>query len=415
MNEKTRKEIALFRYGILAPLISGTYDQNISIQGFFREAAGKLYTTPSGEYTKIAASTLERWYYNYKNKGFDALMPIRRCDTGRSRKLDVDITEQIKYLKGEYPRIPATLIYQKLVDNGTIIKSDISLSTINRYINQLKLENKYSNNKEMKRYEREHINEVWCGDSSVGPYIKIEGGNKKRVYIIALIDDASRYITGIDIFFNDNFVNLMSVLKSAVTRFGKPKILNFDNGASYKNKQMELLAARIGTIINYCAPYTPQSKAKIERWFRTLKDQWMSQLNMKDFKTLDELRISLNSYVNSYNQHVHSSLNGLSPQDRFFKESHMIKRLSSDEIENSFLLEYERRVSADNVVVIDETEYEVDYRYSKQKITLRYSPDLSKIYVVDKNTGGLTEIKLLNKHDNSIVKRNKFKLSEGGE
>lgn len=96
MNEKTRKEIALFRYGILAPLISGTYDQNISIQGFFREAAGKLYTTPSGEDTKIAASTLERWYYNYKNKGFDALMPIRRCDTGRSRKLDVDITEQIK-------------------------------------------------------------------------------------------------------------------------------------------------------------------------------------------------------------------------------------------------------------------------------------------------------------------------------
>lgn len=412
MNEKTRKEIALFRYGILAPLISGTYDQNTSIQGFFREAAGKLYTTPSGEDTKIATSTLERWYYNYKNKGFDALMPIRRCDTGRSRKLDEDITEQIKYLKEEYPRIPATLIYQKLVDNGTIIKGDISLSTINRYINQLKLENKYSNNKEMKRYEREHINEVWCGDSSVGPYIKVEG-NKRRVYIIALIDDASRYITGIDIFFNDNFVNLMSVLKSAVTRFGKPKILNFDNGASYKNKQMELLAARIGTIINYCAPYTPQSKAKIERWFRTLKDQWMSQLNMNDFKTLDDVRISLNSYVNSYNQYVHSSLNGLSPQDRFFKESHMIKRLSSDEIEKSFLLEYERRVSADNVVMIDGTEYEVDYRYSKQKITLRYSPDLSKIYVVDKNTDELTEIKLLNKHDNSVAKRKKVKLSGG--
>ena len=412
MNEKTRKEIALFRYGILAPLISGTYDQNTSIQGFFREAAGKLYTTPSGEDTKIATSTLERWYYNYKNKGFDALMPIRRCDTGRSRKLDEDITEQIKYLKEEYPRIPATLIYQKLVDNGTIIKGDISLSTINRYINQLKLENKYSNNKEMKRYEREHINEVWCGDSSVGPYIKVEG-NKRRVYIIALIDDASRYITGIDIFFNDNFVNLMSVLRSAVTRFGKPKILNFDNGASYKNKQMELLAARIGTIINYCAPYTPQSKAKIERWFRTLKDQWMSQLNMNDFKTLDDVRISLNSYVNSYNQYVHSSLNGLSPQDRFFKESHMIKRLSSDEIEKSFLLEYERRVSADNVVMIDGTEYEVDYRYSKQKITLRYSPDLSKIYVVDKNTDELTEIKLLNKHDNSVAKRKKVKLSGG--
>ena len=91
----------------------------------------------------------------------------------------------------------------------------------------------------------------------------------------------------------------------------------------------------------------------------------------------------------------------------------MIKRLTDKQIENSFLLEYERRVSADNVVMIDETEYEVDYKYSKQKITLRYSPDLSKIYVVDKDTNELTEIKLLNKHDNSVIKRKKVKLSGG--
>ena len=105
MDEKTRKEIALFRYGILAPLISGTYDENKSVKQFFRDAAGKVYQTPDGEDTKIAAATLERWYYNYKNKGFEALMPVKRCDTGRTRKLDSDITEQIKYLKHEYPRI----------------------------------------------------------------------------------------------------------------------------------------------------------------------------------------------------------------------------------------------------------------------------------------------------------------------
>lgn len=138
----------------------------------------------------------------------------------------------------------------------------------------------------MRRYERAHINEVWCGDSSVGPYLKIDD-KKKRTYIIALLDDASRYIIGIDIFFNDNFVNLMSVLKTAISRYGKPKILNFDNGSSYKNKQIELLAARIGTTISYCAPYTPTSKAKIERWFKTMKDQWMSQLNMNDYSSID--------------------------------------------------------------------------------------------------------------------------------
>jgi transposase InsO family protein len=412
MNTEERRKIALFRYGILAPLISGTNEDGQSIKEFFRVAADKVYTNPRGEDVRVAASTLSRWYYNYKRNGFDALMPVKRWDTGRQRKLDDDIRAQIKYLRQEYPRIPATLIHQKLMDNGTIAKGDVSLSTVTRYVNQLKAEMKYTPNKDMRRYERAHINEVWCGDSSAGPYLKVDG-KKKRVYIIALIDDASRYIIGANAFYHDNYINLMSVIKSAVMRHGKPKVLNFDNGSSYKNKQMDLLAARIGVVLHYNPPYTPTGKAKIERWFRTLKDHWMAGLNMNDYKDLDELRAELGRYIMQYNQTVHSSLNGLSPQDRFFSESHMIKRLTPLQIDQSFLLEYERRVSADNVVILNETEYEVDYRYSKQKITLRYSPDLSKIYVVDKNTEELSEIKLLNKQENSKVKREKIKLTGG--
>ncbi|WP_310605261.1 hypothetical protein [Anaerosporobacter sp.] len=49
-------------------------------------------------------------------------MPQRRCDTGVSRKLDSDMIAQIKYLKLEYPRLPSTLIHQKLLANGTINK-----------------------------------------------------------------------------------------------------------------------------------------------------------------------------------------------------------------------------------------------------------------------------------------------------
>lgn len=136
---------------------------------------------------------------------------------------------------------------------------------------------------------------------------------------------------------------------------------------------------------------------------------------MDDFKDLDDLRTSLNAYVQHYNQRVHSSLGGLSPQDRFFSESKFIKRLSEDQINKSFLLEYERRVSSDNVIVLDGVEYEVDYRYSKQKITLRYSPDLSEVFVVDPIKDVLTPIKLLNKCDNSKIKRTKIKLTGGLE
>lgn len=90
----------------------------------------------------------------------------------------------------------------------------------------------------------------------MGPYLKTDDGKKHRIYIIALIDDASRFIVGIDVFFHDTFVNLMSVIKSAVAKYGRPQLFNFDNGRSYKNKQMELLAARIGSVIHYDQPYS---------------------------------------------------------------------------------------------------------------------------------------------------------------
>ncbi len=412
MNDEIRQEIALFRYGILVPLISGISDESLAKKAFFRDAATKTYTNPRGVDTMISASTLERWYYAYTKNGFDALLPKRRHDTGRSRKLDADIIEQINYLKQEYPRIPATLIYQKLVENGSIHKGEISLSTVNRYINQFNHLNKYTTNKDMRRYERPHINEVWCGDSSVGPYLIVDG-KKKKVWIIAMMDDASRMITGIDVFFNDNFVNVMAVLKSAVRKYGKPNVLNLDNGSSYKNKQIQLLAARIGTYLHYNPPYTPTGKAKLERWFKTLKQHWLSSLNMTDFKTLDALRSSLLTYIKSYNQTIHHSLNGRSPSDRFFEESALIKRLSDEQIDQSFLLELERRVSADNVVIIDNIDYEVNYRYAKQRILLRYAPDMKTVYSVDKQTGELEPIKLLNKQENSQIKREKVSLTGG--
>lgn len=413
MNDEIRQKTALFRYGILAPLISETLPESISKTRFFRDAAKRTYTGPTGADIKVSEVTLGRWYYKYQEQGFEGLLPQKRCDTGRSRKLDDDMMEQIKHLKQQYPRLPATLVHQNLFENGTIKRKEISLSTVTRYINQLKLENKLATNSEMRRYERVHINEVWYSDSSTGLYLKTQG-KKKKVWIIAVIDDASRMITGIDVFFNDNYLNVMSVLKSAVTKFGKPKILTLDNGAPYKNKQMSLLAARIGMVLNYNQPYTPVGKAKIERWFKTMKQQWMASLNMNDFSSIDQLRTSLFAYVKKYNQTLHSSLENMSPMDRFFNEAPLIKRLSDEQLDKYFLLELERRVSADNVITIANTEYEVDYRYSKQRITIRYSPDMKDVFLVNGHTGELEELKLLNKHDNSHIKRQKVSLTGGG-
>ena len=110
----------------------------------------------------------------------------------------------------------------------------------------------------------------------------------------------------------------------------------------------------------------------------------------------------------------HSSLHGLSPQDRFFSEPEQIRRLSEEDITQNFLLEIERRVSADSVIVIDQIEYEVDYRFARQRIRLRYSPDMKEIFIVESD-GTLTPIRLLNKTENALIKREKVHLCKGDE
>lgn len=413
MNQNRKQAIALMRYSVIAPLITGAADDYPSLSAFFRDASAKGISLPDGSEKHYSPGTIEKWYLAYKQSGFDALVPTGRSDCGKSRKIDSELREVIIFMKQQYPRLSAAEIFRQLKDKGFVAKGQLSESTVCRFINQLSIEQKLTANQDMRRYERPHINEVWCGDSSAGPWLKTADGKKHRVFIIALIDDASRFILAADVFFNDTFVNLMSVIKSAVSKFGKPRVFNFDNGSAYKNRQMELLAARIGSSINYCQPYTPTQKAKIERWFRTLKDKWMAALDMRDFHSLDELRGSLLAFVARYNQSPHSSLRGISPQDRFFQEPELISRLPDELVENSFLLEIERRVSSDSVIVIDQTEYEVDYRFAKQRITLRYSPDLSEIYVVEAD-GSLSPIHLLNKQVNASVKRDKVRLT-GGE
>jgi len=412
MTQEKQHDTALMRYSLISPIINGLPEEYSSLDAFYRDAAKKGTVSPDGTVKHFSASTIERWYRSYKNGGFDALIPQGRVDEGKPRKLDADLQEQIQYLKQNYPRMSASAIFRQLHDNGSIVTGEVSESTVCRYINQLALELKTTTNRDMRRYERPHINEVWCGDSSVGPYLKTPDGQRRKVYIIALIDDASRFIVGIDVFFNDNFVNLMSVIKSAVAKYGRPQIFNFDNGKAYRNKQMELLAARIGSVLHFDQPYTPTQKAKIERWFRTMKDQWMASLDIRDFHSLDELRGNLLAYVNTYNNSPHSSLKGKTPQERFFSEPECFHRLADDEIDKDFLLEIERRVSADSVIVIDQVEYEVDCRFAKQRIKLRYSPDLKNIFIVEADKT-LTPIRLLNKTENAFVKREKFHLCRG--
>ncbi len=412
MTMDQKQQVALFRYSVIAPLETGAADC-ASNNEFYRLASKKTYPGPDGKPVTVGESTIEKWHRAYNKGGFDALLPQSRSDEGVSRKITPDLQAEIRFLLKEHPRITAAEVHRILLANGSICLGQFSVSTLERFIHVVRKEENFTTNRDMRRYECPHINEVWYGDTCYGPYLSTPEG-KKRVYFIALIDDASRFIVAADIFFNDNFENLMSVIRSAVSKCGRPKLFSFDNGSSYRNGQMELLAARIGSAVHYCEPFTPTSKSKIERWFLTLRMQYMASLDMREFHDLDGLRNHFAAYVARYNRTVHSSLAGKTPQERFFSEPEQIRTLTQEQTDTCFLLETERRVSPDSVVVINNTEYEVHYRYAKQRIRLRYSPDMKTAYVVEPS-GELTPIRLLNKQDNAVVKRERVRLSGGGE
>ena len=158
MNQEKMQNIALMRYSAISPLISGLGEDYASLDAFFRAVSEKGIIHPDGHIKHYAPATIEKWYRNYKEAGFDALIPTGRGDQGKPRKLDDDLQEQIRYLKTNYPRMSASAIYRQLRDNGSIKNGEVSESTVNRYINLIAVQMKTTTNQDMRRDERAHIN-----------------------------------------------------------------------------------------------------------------------------------------------------------------------------------------------------------------------------------------------------------------
>ena len=411
-QEKTKK--ALMKYSAIAPLITGNVNQYESKEAFFRSASEQEFTYDGVTYKKYSASTIKRWYLEYVNKGFDELKTKQRSDINVSRKLSTDAIEYIHYQVENYPRKPSTIIYQELITEAIVGPKDTSLATVNREVKrkrQLMKKPNHDIDKVMARYERENINEVWCGDSSFGPNVTVNG-EKRKTHIIAFIDDCSRFIVGIDIYLNDNTINLINTMKQAVKRYGVPKMFNFDNGSNYKSIDTQETIANIHSSVHYCHPYSPVQKAKIERFFGTMKKQWMSKYNQSSV-SLEQVKEDLLSYVEQYNNTVHSSLNGKTPNQRFFDQADLIKYLDTNEFNEAFMVRFERQASIDRVVTINSIEYELDPIFANKKVKFMATSDYKEIYAINPHTGIKLPVKLLDKTANAKMSRKNFSYTQG--
>ncbi len=141
---------------------------------------------------------------------------------------------------------------------GVIRKIDVALSTFYRFLRLNRLSfNSSNDNLECKAYEAAKANDIWQADTSNVMKIKVNN-IMQTVYLIHIIDDASRLVVGYILTFNDNAITFQKALKKAVKIYGIPKVLYVDNGSSYSNEQLSLICANLGIHLIHAKPYTPK-------------------------------------------------------------------------------------------------------------------------------------------------------------
>lgn len=404
MDEKLRQSVALFRYSLIAPLITETFTQETQKE-YLEEISAKEYNTPQGN-REYAPETVKDWLRLYRRYGIDGLYPKVRSDKGKPRNLLDDAKEFIITTKINSPKRSAKSIYHELIAKGYVSYDQISLSTVQRFISHANISSHKLEAIDRRAFEFEFPNECWQSDISVGPYLSING-KKHKTYIIAILDDSSRLMIHAEALFNDNFLSLLSVFKKSVAKRGIPKKLFVDNGKVYKSVQMQFICASIGTILSFARPYSPQSKGKIKRWFKTLHDQCMNVINWNEFTSLEELNVSLCKYVEGdYNSTIHSSIK-MKPIDKFIESIESIKFIpNKQELDYVFLYRVTRKVKNDATISIQNTLFEVPLKYVGETINIRYDPtDLDKAYIFSDHNLLLDSILPVKKIDNSKIRR----------
>lgn len=391
---KNKDEKALFRFSIIAPLVNGTHESN-SINEYAELASQKKYEF-HGEWNMYSKSTIKRWYYNYMKEGYEGLKTPTRTDYREPRALGDDAMNEIQRLVKSYPKMTATAIYIRIIETGVIRQQEASLKTVQRYVKRLK-ETVPQSAMERRRFCCAAPNDMWQSDTSVGPYILVDG-KKYRTYLIMFIDDYSRLITGYGFYLNDNAINMQLTFKRAVSVYGVPKVLYVDNGGPYINQQTKIICARLGVMHKNTRPYDPESKGKIERCFRTIKSQWMNTENWNNFKSIADVETSFSKYVIRYNNTIHGST-GKSPNDAFH-EYEDIKRIPREKLDEMFRHELKRTADATSCISIDRRLYEVPRECIGVECIYTFNPQNLKVVYY-----GKTACKQLDPIANSKKKR----------
>jgi len=374
MTERKRHDIALFRYGVIAPVLSENVDVQIE---YFRKTAEKELPVPHWGKKKYDAYTFKKWLKQYRHGGFDALIPKERNDKGQSRKIDHHLKEAITKTLASYPYLSGAALHRLLIAEGAIGLGGLNEGTLRKFIRDHQLRETITPTPR-KKFEKKHINELWTADCMHGPYIKLKGYPRKhKVFLIAAIDDHSRMICARGWSTQENAMALEKVLKEGISRFGLPKALYCDNGSIFSSHHLQLACARLGTALIHSKPYDSPSRGKIERFFRTVRDKFLKLLDLNEINDLQLLNQRFETWLaKEYHHHFHSGI-GQTPVERFFTDAKntSVTYVSPQELDTAFQVTIYRTVKNDATISQNRILYQCPPELVGKKIQIRYTFD----------------------------------------
>lgn len=406
MTEKEKQEVAAFRFSIIHEFVNGTKPQFGEQEKLLRAKCDKKWNIPCSDRTSIGRSTILRWISLYRESGDEivALFPKGREDRGKSRVYDKNTCLGLIQLRKEFPELPVRLVRDKASKRG-ILPADASadLSTLYRFLNDQGLMKKTpSQAVDRRKFKAEFPNDLWQSDVMHGPKLQVGKERVRKTYLIAFIDDHSRLITHGKFYVSEALVSFKIAFEQALLTRELPRKLYVDNGAAYKSKQLQFTAASLGIALIHAKPYTPQGKGKIERFFKTVRTEFLTCFNGE---TLDEINMAFELWLSeTYHTRLHSAKQ--SPFKRFTAKLECVRAAPRD-LKDHFRSILRRRVNKDRTIMVQNRLFEAPVALVGERVEVLFhesSPQEIEVKWKQKSYGFLTAVDL---HVNCGIKRDK--------
>lgn len=406
MDEEKKKQIATFRFGVIHDLVGGVDLEPGEQERLIREKCDRKWVIPFSDRTRITRSTILRWVKLYKDSGgrLEVLVNHQRSDNGKSRAIDEETGLALIRLRKELPkatiaRLLSEMNKRRLVSPGLVLTS----STVHRFLrsnglmkqSQLMAEDR-------RRFEAELPNDLWQSDCMHGPRVDHQGKNRKT-YLIAFMDDHSRLVPYAEFYLSESLASYVKALEQALLTRGLPRKIYTDNGSAFRSHHLEHVTASLGIALIHARPYKPQGKGKIERFFRTVRGDFLPCFRGN---TLAELNQALFFWLNDiYHQRIHSST-GQTPFARFTSRMECLREAPHN-LKDYFRKTVRRRVAKDRTISLDGRIFEAPVSLIGRQVALMYheeEPERVEIMLGGISFGMATPVNL---HVNCRVKRDK--------